>query len=178
MKNRLKIISFIVIVPILLSVVYAGQSKFDLLKLIPKQKHKICGLLKLTKEELNNLSEEISILIQNAYQQGFKDAVKVKSSGVTVIAPSISTSMKAREIRMRMGWVEVQPKQADNVLVVVRSELFNPLNYSYDSYGELKEDADYQLNISGSNYHVYIYEIYDDLSVTQIKHTSFSAGND
>ena len=111
-----------------MSALYAEQSKFNLLELIPKQKHKICGFLKLTKEEINNLSEEISILIQNAYQQGFKDAVKVKSSGVAVIASSISTSMKACEIRMRMRWDEVQPNQAESVLVVVRSNLFNPLN--------------------------------------------------
>jgi len=175
MMKKLKIALFIIIIPILLSDVCAGQSEFDLLKLIPAQKHKICGLLKLTEEEISNLSKEISILMQNTYQQGFKDAIKAKSNGVAVIAPSISTSMKAREIRMKMGWYELQPKQADKVLVVVRSGLFNPLDYSYDSYGELKKDAENQLNISGSNYHVYIYEIKDDLSVIQLEHISFPA---
>ena len=97
---------------------------------------------------------------------------------VAVIAPSVSTSMKAREIRADLGLSEVQPKRANFVLVVVRSMLFDPLSYSYDSFGHLKEDADMQLNISGSNYHLYFYEIRDDLSVTQIKHTSFSAGDD
>ena len=51
--------------------------------------------------------------------------------------------------------------------------VFNPLSFSYRSYGKLDEDAENQLNISGSNFHVYIYAINDDLSVTQVKHESF-----
>jgi hypothetical protein len=128
MKSRLTAIFFMAL--LFLSVGYVGASnKSDLLKLIPKQKHKMCGLSKLTKTELNNLSQEVWILIQNAYQLGLKETGKVERSGVAVIAPSVSTSMKAREIRMRLGWTEVQPKQADNVLVVVRSALFDPLSY-------------------------------------------------
>jgi hypothetical protein len=77
MRNKLKIILFIIIFTILLSVVHAGQTRFDLLKLIPKQKHKISGLLKQTDEELNNLSEEISILIKNADQEGLSDTIVI-----------------------------------------------------------------------------------------------------
>ncbi len=83
--------------------------------------------------------------------------------------------MKAREIRIKLGWAELRPKQADRVLVVVRSSLYDPLRYSYDSYGELKMDAESQLNIARPNYHIYIYTIFDDLSVLQTEHESFSA---
>jgi hypothetical protein len=94
---------------------------------------------------------------------------------VAVIAHSVSTSIKAREIRTQAGWYEVPPKRADFVLVVCRSMLFNPLSSSYRSYGELDEDAENQLNISGSNFHLYVYAINDDLSVTQVQHESFEA---
>ena len=94
---------------------------------------------------------------------------------VYVIAPSISTSMEARSIRMKNGWSESRLRQADAILVVVRSMLFNPLDYSYDSVKELEEDADSQLNISGENFHVYIYSIDDDMEVNQEKHISYKA---
>lgn len=94
---------------------------------------------------------------------------------VAVIAHSLSTSMKAREIRANARWVEVSAKEADHVLVVCRSALFNPLDYSYDCYCDLDEDAENQFNISGSNYHIYLYQINDDLSVSQTSHNSFEA---
>ena len=61
------------------------------------------------------------------------------------------------------------------ILVVVRSSLFNPLSSSYETVCELKEDAEIQLNISGPNFHVYLYSMDDDLRVTQLSHRSFSA---
>jgi hypothetical protein len=94
---------------------------------------------------------------------------------VYVIAPSVSTSMEARSIRLKYGWVESPLRRADAVLVVVRSMLFNPLDYSYDSVKELQDDADNQLNIAGENFHVYIYSIDDDMKVTQEKHVSYKA---
>jgi len=95
--------------------------------------------------------------------------------GVYVIAPSVSTAMEARSIRMKKGWGESSLRQADAILVVVRSMLFNPLDYSYDSVKELEDDADSQLNISGENFHVYIYSIDDDMKVSQEKHVSYKA---
>jgi len=94
---------------------------------------------------------------------------------VAVIAPSVSTSMKAREICRSMHWSETSPKKADFVLVVVRSSLYNPLSYSYNCYCKLRDDADSQLNISGPTYHVYVYSLNDDLSVGQLKHVTFDA---
>lgn len=94
---------------------------------------------------------------------------------VAVIAPSVSTSMKAREVRHKMKWQEVAPKDADYILVVVRSGLSYPLQMSYDSYGELKDDAENQLNISGSNYHIYLFYLEKDLSVTVVDHKYYEA---
>ena len=94
---------------------------------------------------------------------------------VAVIAPSVSTSMKAREVRYQMKWQEVSPKCVDYILVVVRSGLSYPLQMNYDSYGELKDDAENQLNISGSNYHIYLFYIEKDLSVTEVDHKYFES---
>ena len=94
---------------------------------------------------------------------------------VAVIAPSVSTSMKAREVRYQMKWQEVLPKCVDYILVVVRSGLSFPLQMRYDSYNELKDDAENQLNISGSNYHIYLFYLEKDLSVTEVDHKYFEA---
>lgn len=96
---------------------------------------------------------------------------------VAVIAHSISTSMEAREVRRRQGWTETSLRQADAILVVCRSGLSYPLSSSYLSIKELDNDANSQLNITGSNFHVYIYRINDDLSVDEIKHINYSAND-
>ena len=101
---------------------------------------------------------------------------ETRNINVAVIAPSISASIKAREIKNQNGWLEVDPQQADYILVVVRSNMeFFPLSSTYDSYGELSEDAENLPNITGSNYHIYLYELKDDLSVNEVKHNHFEA---
>jgi hypothetical protein len=94
---------------------------------------------------------------------------------VAVIAPSVSTRMEARSILARLGWHETALRDASGILVVVRSMLFNPLSSSYESIKDLQEDAESQLNISGENFHLYIYSITPDLGATQLKHTSYKA---
>ena len=97
---------------------------------------------------------------------------------VAVIAHSISTRVEAREVLRRQGWIEVTNlRQADAILVVCRSGLNWPLNSSYASTKELDNDANSQLNISGSNFHIYVYRINDDLSVDEIKHPHRPADN-
>jgi len=99
-----------------------------------------------------------------------------KSSSVYVIAPSVSTSMEARSIRQRNKWTEATDvRTADAILVVVRSSLSNPLNDRYDSLKELEKDADNQLNIAGPKFHIYLFQLKSDLSVSQVKHTSYEA---
>ncbi len=101
--------------------------------------------------------------------------VYARGEKVAIIAPSVSTSMEARSIMRRLGWFESNLREAKAILVVVRSMLFNPMNYSYGSIKEIRDDAERQLNISGANFHIYLYQINDDLSVTQLKHTSYKA---
>jgi hypothetical protein len=79
------------------------------------------------------------------------------------------------EARSLLGWHEVALRDASGILVVVRSMLFNPLSSSYDSIKELQEEAENQLNISGENFHIYIYSITPDLGATEGKHTSYKA---
>ena len=97
--------------------------------------------------------------------------------GLFVIAPSISTGELAREIVRRLGIAEVRVRCATEILVVVRSELYNPLNFSYENVSDLKKDAEGQLNISGSNFHVYAYSMDDDLRVMQTGHYQANAEN-
>jgi hypothetical protein len=63
------------------------------------------------------------------------------------------------------------------VLVVVRSELEMPLIGFYESVGELKRDAEMQLNISGSNYVVYIFGLDDDLRPIELKRIAYPAND-
>jgi hypothetical protein len=99
-----------------------------------------------------------------------------KGLSVYVIAPSVSTSMEARAIRQRNSWTEAtDARTADAILVVCRSSLFNPLNDRYDSLKELEKDADDQLNIAGPKFHIYLFQLQGDLSVSQLKHTSYEA---
>lgn len=95
-----------------------------------------------------------------------------KTQQVAVIAPSLSTAAKARSIMQSLKLTEVSPKDADIILVVVRSLLYYPLSPSYDSYRDLQRDAENQLNISGPTYHIYFYEHLGDLTVRELKHIS------
>lgn len=102
----------------------------------------------------------------------------LKGVDVAVITDSISCSRLARYIMRRNNATESSLRKADVILTVVRSSLNYPLNSSYDSIGELEEDIERQLNISGSNGHIYVYRIEDDLSVNEIFHSGFEWTDD
>lgn len=105
---------------------------------------------------------------QTAYAQ--------RGLSVAVVAHSISTRVEARKVLAQQGWTETSNlRQADGILVVCRSGLNWPLNDSYRSFKELNDDADSQLNISGSNFHIYVYKFNDNLSVEKVAHKSFPA---
>ncbi len=90
---------------------------------------------------------------------------------LSVIAHSVSTRAEARKILRQERWSETSNlQQADGILVVCRSMLSDPLDSSYSSIKELDEDAESQLNIGVSNFHVYVYRINDDLSVDELQH--------
>lgn len=97
------------------------------------------------------------------------------AADVVVIAHSVSTRMEARNVLARLKWREVHFKKASGVLVVCRSALLNPLQQNYNSIVELDQDAENQLNIAGFNFHVYIFQIENDLSVKSVKHFSYRA---
>ena len=80
-------------------------------------------------------------------------------SNVFVIAESVSTSIEARRIMRRNGWEESSFRQADFIIVVVRSMILSPLLEQYSSVEQLRLDASNQMNISGSNFVVYIFDI-------------------
>ena len=118
-----------------------------------------------------------SVELEAASAPVFAPSTTPSTGGVAVIAPSISTMSLANQILSEAGVSPVTPKQADEVLVVVRSSLFNPLQYSYSFYGDLYNAADRQLNISGPKYHVYLYSIGLDLNVFQMAHESIEASD-
>jgi hypothetical protein len=106
----------------------------------------------------------------------FISVIFASGEKVAVIAPSVSTSIEARSIIGKNKWIESNPREADFILVVVRSSLSLPLNISYDCYKELRDDAEGQLNISGRNFCVYLFQLNDDdLSLIEIKHTHYKA---
>lgn len=97
----------------------------------------------------------------------------LKSVDVAVLADSISCSRLARYIMRSNKKTETSLREADVILAVVRSSLNTPLDDDYDSVGELKEDVESQFNISGSNGHIYVYQINSDRSVEEIFHSGF-----
>ena len=99
------------------------------------------------------------------------------SYNCAVIAPSISTQNESYRVMRKLQCSFSSFRDSDFILVVVRSELFDPLMLSYESVSELKRDSDMQLNISGSNFHIYIYGLNGDLSVNQLKHISYKAND-
>jgi hypothetical protein len=136
-------------------------------ELVPNGKWERTGISRLSDSERGALRDEILSILRR-YRESL-------TKGVAVIAPSVSTSMKAREIRVQLKKSEVPFRYAEAILVVVRSSLYNPLQYSYDSVAELQRDADNQLNISGPKFHVYVYSMDDNLAVAQLSHRSLEA---
>ena len=132
----------------------------------------------LLQDEIDNLRRENGRLVDRigefrAIIEKLQDELSgMESEGIAVIAPSEETWEIAEQILMRMGQEEIPPKQAESVLVVVFSDLDNPLSYSYNLYGELVLDANRQMEIEALMYHAYIYQINDDLSVEQVEHTT------
>jgi hypothetical protein len=97
----------------------------------------------------------------------------LKNFNVAVITDSISCSRFARFIMRKNSKPESSLKGADVILTVVRSSLNSPLNSSYDSIENLRQAIKSQLNISGSNGHIYVYRINGDLSVNEAFHSGF-----
>jgi hypothetical protein len=158
----------------------AAAKPFDVCGTFDKQTQGACGLLILSDAQIGQLSAEVFKLMVDSFELGQRNPVPHESppeTGVAVIAPSISTEQFAKATLARLGLIEVKPKKASRVLVVVRSLLIDPLQANYNSIGELAKDADSQLNIIGPKYHSYFFRLDDDLSVTQLEHVAEDASN-
>ena len=88
-----------------------------------------------------------------------------------IITPSVSTAVKASQLLKNNGLVEAEFDKAECVFVVTRSDLSRPLNYSYPDIQQLRKDIDGQFNILGLKYHMYIYHINKNKSLSQIRHS-------
>ncbi|QWD31215.1 hypothetical protein G6681_05590 [Polynucleobacter paneuropaeus] len=100
------------------------------------------------------------------------------AADVYVIAHSISTRAEARRVMQKQGWGQAtNPAQASGILVVCRSGLSYPLNSPYKTIKELDEDADSQLNISGSNFHVYVFNLNGNKTVSEAQHIYYPAND-
>ncbi len=95
---------------------------------------------------------------------------------VYVIATSASTQKEAGRLMRFCRWNDTTAlRDADMVLVVVRSSGSSPLNSFYDSAKWLVDDASSQPNESGSLFHTYIYSIRKNLSLDQVNHRTYEA---
>ena len=91
-----------------------------------------------------------------------------------VVAPSAGTLREARRMLRFCRWSDTTAlRDADFVLVVVRSSGPDPMEPSYDSLKWLRDAANGQLNESGAQLHVYLYSIRQDLSFLQASHQSY-----
>ncbi len=89
-------------------------------------------------------------------------------------APSPSTQREAARLLRLCRWTDTATvRDADALLVVVRTARVEPLSVSYANLKWLRDDAHSLLNESGPQFHVYIYSIRSDLSVTQADHRSY-----
>ena len=95
---------------------------------------------------------------------------------VYVIAPSPTTAKEAQKIMRFCRWTDTTAlRDADMVLVVVRSSGSTPLASFYDSLKWLVDEAASQLNESGAQYHTYLYSIRKNLSLDEANHRSYDA---
>lgn len=95
---------------------------------------------------------------------------------VYVIATSASTQKEAGRLMRFCRWSDTTAlRDADMVLVVVRSSGSSPLNSFYDSAKWLVDDASSQANESGSLFHTYLFSIRKNLSLDQVNHRTYEA---
>ena len=89
-------------------------------------------------------------------------------------APSPSTQREAGRILRFCRWSDTSVvRDADALLVVVRSSGSRPLSPSYDNFKWLRDDASSQLNESGPQFHVYLFLMRPDQGFQQSVHRSY-----
>jgi hypothetical protein len=93
---------------------------------------------------------------------------------VYVVAPSESTKREAQRVMRFCRWTDTTAlRDADMVLVMVRSSGSSPMAPFYDSLKWLVDEAASQLNESGPQFHAYLFSIRKNLSLDQANHRSY-----
>lgn len=93
---------------------------------------------------------------------------------VYVVAPSPSTDKEAHRIMRFCRWNDTTVvRDADMLLVVVRSSGSTPLSSHYDSLKWLRDAASSQANESGAQFHSYLFTMHADQSLTEANHRSY-----
>jgi hypothetical protein len=93
---------------------------------------------------------------------------------VLVVAPSGSTATEAKRLLHFCRWTDTTAlRDADLVVVVVRSSSGGPMAPAYDSMKWLRDEANSLLNESGAQFHIYLYTVRHDLSLLEVSHRSY-----
>lgn len=132
--------------------------------------HLVIALLPAINKEFDYKLEGVPTLSESG--MGFGVPI-----GFAVIAHSTSTSTEASRVLNKIAETPYSLASKNLILVVCRSGLDYPLNSNYESLGELNADADSQLNISGENFHVYIFQMNDDGSISESQHLDYKAND-
>lgn len=93
---------------------------------------------------------------------------------VYLVAPSASTMAEAKRMLRFCRWTDTTAvRDADAVLVLVRSSSSEPMASQYDSLKWLRDAANSLANESGAQFHVYLYRIRQDLTFMQLSHRAY-----
>lgn len=93
---------------------------------------------------------------------------------VYVVATSPSTQKEARRLMRFCRWTDTTAlRDADMVLVVVRSSGSTPLASFYDSLKWLRDEANSQMNDSGAQFHAYLFSIRQNLALDEANHRTY-----
>ena len=130
--------------------------------------HLVIALLPVINMELDYALENIPTINSDGTGIGVPEEF-------SVIAHSVSTSIEAKSVLSKIGETQYSLANKNSILVVCRSGLMYPLNSNYDSIGELNSDVESQLNISGENFHVYIFQMKRDGSIIESQHINYKA---
>jgi hypothetical protein len=95
---------------------------------------------------------------------------------VHTVAPSASTEREARRIMRLCRWTDTTSiRDADLIMVVLRSSGGGPLAPSYANLKWLLDDANAALNDAGAQFHVYFFILGPDDIFQQVSHHSYDA---
>jgi len=108
-------------------------------------------------------------------------ATYAQNASVIVVAPAgnnHATNMEAQSVMRANNWTQgYDPRQSDGVLVAVRSSRFWPLADQYENLDTVRNAAEWNEQHDGYSFHVYLYQINQDLSLSQIAYESYATAS-